>query len=205
MKPMDAHHAGPVPGGYTYTGIPNQKLGIWAFIALDSIFFGALLSTHFFHQYTAAAPINTQNLLDLPLASFSTFVLLACSLQMALTVSSMRKGNLKITRWLLLGAVCFGLLFLGSQVYEALHLVRTKGLTVSSDIFGSTYHILVGTLGAHVWLGVLWLLGWLVFSFTGNMTPGHATDIEVAAHYWHFTNVVWVVIFLTVHLIRFAP
>lgn len=204
--PTDPHHGSyGDQGEYSYTGIPNPKVGIWAFIAMEGIFFGALLSTHFFHQYASANPIDTQNLLDFPLASFSTFVLLACSLQMALAVNSMRGGNLKITRWLLLGAILFGILFLGSQVYETLHLVRTKALTMGSDIFGSTYHVLVGTLGAHVIIGVLWLLGWLVFSFTGNMTPDHWIDVEVAAHYWHFTNLVWVVIFLSVHLIRFAP
>ena len=79
----------------------------------------------------------------------------------------MHKGNLKMTRWMLLGVIIFGLIFLGCQVYEFTHFVYGKNLTLSSHIFGSTFFVLTGTHGVHVSLGVLWLIGWLVYFLVG--------------------------------------
>jgi len=188
---------------YTTTGIPHKKLCMWAFLASDCMFFGTLISTHLVYRKTTTEPINVTEILDIPLTSFSTFILLASSLLMALAVSSMHKANLKMTRWMLFGVIVFGLIFLGCQVYEFTHFVRGYGLTLSSNIFGSTFFVLTGTHGVHVTLGVMWLIGWLIYSFTGKMGPEHAMDIEVAGLYWHFVDIVWVIIFPVVYLAEY--
>jgi heme/copper-type cytochrome/quinol oxidase subunit 3 len=104
---------------------------------------------------------------------------------------------------MLFGVIVFGLIFLGCQVYEFTHFVRGYGLTLSSNIFGSTFFVLTGTHGVHVTLGVMWLIGWLIYSFTGKMGPEHAMDIEVAGLYWHFVDIVWVIIFPVVYLAEY--
>ena len=188
---------------YTSTGIPHKKLCMWAFLASDCMFFGTLISTHLIYRRTSPEPLDVTQILDIPLTSFSTFILLASSLLMALAVSSMHKANLKMTRWMLFGVIVFGLIFLGCQVYEFTHFVRGYGLTLNSHIFGSTFFVLTGTHGVHVTLGVMWLIGWLIYSFTGKMGPEHAMDIEVAGLYWHFVDIVWVIIFPVVYLVEY--
>jgi len=191
------------PKEYTSTCIPNKKLCMWAFLASECMFFGTLLSTHLVYRKTTIDVIDLTDLLDIPLTSFSTFILLASSLLMALGVSAMNKSNLKMTRWMLLGVIIFGLIFLGCQVYEFTHLVQHSGITLNSNIFGSTFYLLVGTYVVHITLGVVWLVGWLVYSFTGKMTPEHAIDIEVAGVYWHFIIIAWVIIFPVVYLTEY--
>jgi heme/copper-type cytochrome/quinol oxidase subunit 3 len=125
------------------------------------------------------------------------------SFLMALTVSASHKKNIKSMRWFLFGTIIFGLIFLGGQVYEFTHFVHEKHLTLSSSVFGSTFYVLTGTHGVHVALGVLWLASWLVFSFTKKFQWVNALDIETAGLYWHFVDIVWIVIFTAVYLVEY--
>ena len=148
---------------------------------------------------------------DIELTSFSTFILLASSLFMALAVSAIHKGNLNSTRWMLFGTIIFGAIFLACQVYEFTHFVHAPGneLTLSSyrgqpHVFGSTFYVLTGTHGTHVAIGVFWLLGWLAYSFTGKMSTADAMDIECCGLYWHFVDIVWIIIFPVIYLMEYA-
>ena len=130
---------------------------------------------------------------------------------MALAVSAIHKGNLKSTRWMLLGTIIFGAIFLACQVYEFTHFVHAPGneLTLSTyrgepHVFGSTFYVLTGTHGTHVAIGVFWLLGWLAYSFTGKMSTVHALDVEICGLYWHFVDIVWIIIFPVVYLMEYA-
>ena len=154
-------HAGTVDHHHdhtTTTGIPNKKLFMWAFLASDCMFFGALISTHVIYRLhptpDGADPIK---LFSIELTSFSTFILLMSSLLMALAVGASQKGKVEATRQMLLGTIFFGLIFLGCQVYEFTHFVHL-GLTLKSDMFGATFYTLTGTHGVHVAIGVLWLV-----------------------------------------------
>ena len=188
---------------YTSSGIPHKKLCMWVFLATECMFFGTLISIHLVYRKTTPDEMDVTGLLDIPLTSFSTFLLLASTLLMVLGVSAMYKSNLKMTRWMLFGVIIFGLIFVGCQVYEFTQFVHHKELTLSSNIFGSTFYLLAGTHAVHATLGVVWLIGWLVYSFTGKMTPEHAIDVEVAGLYWHFVSVVWVIIFPVVYLTEY--
>ena len=193
------------------TGIDNKKLIMWLFLASDCMFFGTLISTHLLYRklypsgFTDAAGNERfiQGLFDIELTSFSTFILLMSSFLMALAVSAMHKGQIESFRRNVLGVILFGLIFLGCQVYEFTHFYQ-RGLTIQNSVFGSTFYVLTGTHGTHVAIGVLWLILLYFYSFTGRLR-GHvgATDVEVAGLYWHFVDIVWILIFTVVYLIEY--
>lgn len=195
----DTHH----PGEDTVTGIPNKKIAMWAFLASDCMFFGTLISTHLIYRKVNPDVVDPKAIFDIELTSFSTFILLMSSLLMAMAVSAIHKHNIKSMQKCLIGVLIFGIIFVGAQVYEFMHFVKHAELTLSSSIFGSTFYVLTGTHGVHVTLGLVWLFGWLVFSFTGKMKPEHALDIEVAGLYWHFVDIVWIIIFPFVYLVEY--
>lgn len=156
------HHHDPS----TSTGIPNKKLLMWAFLASDCMFFGALISTHLIYRlHPPAGGLEPRQIFSPELTSFSTFILLMSSLMMALAVAAIQKGNVKSCRWSLLTTIFFGLIFLGCQVYEFTEFVHVKGMTLSNSLLGSTFYTLTGTHGIHVAIGVLWLALMYVRSF----------------------------------------
>lgn len=200
---------------YSSTGIHPKKVLMWAFLGSDCMFFGTLISTHLIYRKISATVNGTyldiRDVFDIELTSFSTFILLASSLFMALAVSAIHKGNLNSTRWMLFGTIVFGSIFLACQVYEFTHFVYASGheLTLSTyqgqaHVFGSTFYVLTGTHGTHVAIGVFWLLGWLVYSFTGKMSTADAMDVECCGLYWHFVDIVWIIIFPVVYLMEYA-
>jgi cytochrome o ubiquinol oxidase subunit 3 len=194
------HHHDPT----TATGIPNKKVLMWTFLASDCMFFGALLSTHLIYRlHPPPGNPSPRELFDIELTSFSTFILLMSSLMMALAVNAIQRGQLRRCRSSLLTTIVFGLIFLGCQVYEFSHFVHVKDLTLTNCIFGSTFYTLTGTHGIHVLLGVVWLTSLLGYSFTGRLTPREAIDVETAGLYWHFVDIVWIVIFTAVYLLEF--
>ena len=99
------------------------------------------------------------------------------------------------------GAV-FGAFFLWFQGYEFSHFVH-EGLTLLTNLFGSTFFTLTGTHGVHVTIGVLWLLSLLILSYIRPMTAQDALSVEIAGLYWHFVDIVWIVIFTAIYLVEF--
>ncbi|MCR6656192.1 MAG: heme-copper oxidase subunit III [Opitutus sp.] len=194
------HHNDPT----TSTGIPNKKLLMWAFLASDCMFFGTLISTHMIYRlHPPPGNPDPRAVFDIPLTSFSTFILLMSSLMMALAVNAIQKGNVRSMRFSLLTTIFFGLIFLGCQVYEFSHFVHDKGLTISNSILGSTFYTLTGTHGLHVLIGVIWLTAMYFYSFTGRVTEKQAIDVESMGLYWHFVDIVWIVIFTVVYLLEY--
>lgn len=187
----------------TNTGVENKKLAMWAFLASDCMFFGTLISTHLIYRKIYPGVEDVTNIFEIELTSFSSFILLMSSFLMALSVSAAHKRNIKGMRNFLLGTIIFGLIFLGIQAYEFTHFVSEYGLTLSSSVFGSTFYVLTGTHGVHVALGILWLAGWYGISFTKRWKWENALDVEVAGLYWHFVDIVWIVIFTAVYLIEY--
>ena len=183
--------------------IDNKKLIMWVFLGSDCMFFGTLISTHLIYRKLYPESFEPTSLFSLELTSFSTFILLMSSFLMALAVSAMHKGELKSFRNNVIGVVFFGLIFLGCQVYEFAHFVH-EGLTLSTNTFGSTFYMMTGTHGVHVAIGVFWLVCMYFYSHTGKMDAHQiAVDVEVAGLYWHFVDIVWIVIFTVVYLIEF--
>ena len=120
---------------------------------------------------------------------------------MVLALDAVQTGNRRMTRVWLLGVIVLGGLFLGGQVFEFSHFYH-EGLTLQQNLFRATFFVLTGFHGAHVTVGVIWMVTLLVMSLRDNLGPDRGLDVEVAGLYWHFVDVVWIVIFTVVYLIQ---
>jgi cytochrome c oxidase subunit III len=198
----------------TSTGLDSRKLAIWTFIGSECMFFATLISNYlvnterslvgpFPHEpWTDPATGKVfEPIIEIPLVTLGTALLLFSSLFIVLALYGAQKGNRKmLVGWL--GATLFcGIFFVGMQVYEFTHFVH-KGRTLARNMFGASFFVLTGFHGTHVTIGVIWLATMFYLAVRGKMTPKHAIVLEMAALYWHFVDVVWIVIFPVVYLIR---
>jgi heme/copper-type cytochrome/quinol oxidase subunit 3 len=188
----------------TNTGIDNRKLGFWIFLSSEAVFFACLLIAYLvYHGHPGDPGPRPMDVFNIPLTSISTFVLLMSSLSMVIAVNSAQRGKSKeAMRWTLATAL-MGLVFLGGQVYEFSHFV-SEGLTLSSSLFGTTFFVLTGFHGTHVLVGVIWLFSLLYHGKNGGLTVEKAADVEIAGLYWHFVDVVWIVLFTVIYLMEAA-
>jgi len=193
MTHAAAHH--------TSTGLDTRKIAFWTFIGSECLLFGALISTYLVYHGRSLSGPTPHEILNIPLTSISTFVLLMSSLAMVLALAAVSRGDRTWARVWLLSTALLGLGFLGFQAYEFITFVH-EGLTLQVNLFGSTFFVLTGTHGAHVAVGVLWLLTLLVRSLQGKLGPEKAMNVEIAGLYWHFVDVVWIVIFTVVYLLQ---
>jgi heme/copper-type cytochrome/quinol oxidase subunit 3 len=189
---------------YTSTGLDSRKIAFWTFIGSECLLFGSLIATYLVYEGRSIAGPTTHEILQIPLTSVSTFVLLMSSLAMVLGLAGVQEGNRLKARLALGATAALGAVFLGLQVYEFNHFVH-EGLGFTTNLFGSTFFTLTGFHGAHVFVGVLWLTTLLVRSFQGKLGPDKAVVVEIAGLYWHFVDVVWIVIFTVVYLIQTTP
>jgi heme/copper-type cytochrome/quinol oxidase subunit 3 len=148
-----------------------------------------------------------QPILNIPVTSASTFVLLMSSLAMVLAHNAVVNADQpKRTIWnsskfWLATTAVFGIIFLLFQAYEFTSFIH-EGLTIRTNLFGSSFFTLTGFHGAHVTAGVIWLLSLLAIDVRRGLRPGDALMVDLAALYWHFVDVVWIVIFTLVYLIQ---
>jgi heme/copper-type cytochrome/quinol oxidase subunit 3 len=189
----DDHH-------YTSTGLNSWKVGFWTFIGSECLFFGTLLSTYMVYKGAALQGPYPGDVFDIPLTTISTFVLLMSSLAMVLALDGVQRANKKLTLFWLGVVIVFGAIFLGFQYYEFNHFVHV-GLTLEQSVFGSTFFVLTGFHGAHVTVGVIWMISLFVMALRGKLPPEKALNVEIAGLYWHFVDIVWIVIFVLVYLI----
>lgn len=190
-----------VVGHHTSTGLDSRKIGFWTFIGSECLLFGSLISTYLVYKGKSVAGPTPHEILNIPLTSLSTFDLLMSSLAMVLALAAVSRGDKVWARVWLAATATLGLAFLGFQAYEFTTFVH-EGLTLQVNLFGSTFFVLTGTHGAHVFVGVVWLLTLLVRSFQGKLGPEKAMNVEIAGLYWHFVDVVWIVIFTVVYLLQ---
>jgi cytochrome c oxidase subunit 3/cytochrome o ubiquinol oxidase subunit 3 len=183
----------------TSTGLPNVKLGMWVFLASECMLFGALIASYVLYRGASITGPYPSDVFDIPYTSVSSFVLLASSLTMVLAVSAVSRGDEARTRLWLLATAMLGMTFVGGQVYEFTAFVR-EGLTLKTNLFGTTFFVLTGFHGAHVTVGILMLLSLVGMSLTGRL-GNKAMSVEMVGLYWHFVDIVWIVIFTVVYLI----
>jgi cytochrome c oxidase subunit III len=196
---MNAHaHAAHPP---TATGLDTWKLGFWVFIGSETLFFGTFIAAYLIYIPNNLVPPHPPDILDIPLTTLSTFVLLMSSLAMVLALNAVQKENRRgALLWLMMTAG-MGLTFLGFQAYEFTHFYH-EGLTLQSNIFGTTFFILTGFHGAHVSIGVIWLLILWLQTYAGRIRAKDSLKVEIAGLYWHFVDIVWIVIFMLIYLLQ---
>ncbi|MDP8972049.1 MAG: cytochrome c oxidase subunit 3 [Actinomycetota bacterium] len=178
---------------------------MWAFLANDCMFFGALIATYMIYRGRAEAVGNgpfPSELLDIPYTSVSAFVLLMSSLTMVLALAALQKGDLRGSRIWILATALLGSIFLGGQYFEFTEFYH-EGLSLTSNMFGATFFTLTGFHGFHVTLGVIWLLTMFFVSLRGGLKQEDSLDLEITGLYWHFVDIVWIVIFTLVYLIPY--
>ncbi len=195
------HHRNPAhvrqEGGL---GVDHRKLAMWVFLGSECFLFGTLIATYMAYKGRSVVGPHPHEILNLPITTLSTFDLLMSSLLMVLALAAVRRGDRFQSRLWLAGTAFFGLIFLGFQAYEFTSFVH-EGLTLQTNLFGSTFFVLTGFHGGHVTLGVIWLLTLLGLDLRGRLGTPDAVKVEVAGLYWHFVDVVWIVIFTLVYLI----
>jgi heme/copper-type cytochrome/quinol oxidase subunit 3 len=184
----------------TSTGLDNRKLLMWAFLASDCMFFGTLIATYLVYKNRSLDGPLPRETFDVPYTSISAFVLLLSSLTMVLALAAIQRGDERRMRIWLSTTGLLGCVFLGGQFYEFNSFVR-DGLTLSRNLFGSTFFTLTGFHGTHVAIGVFWLGSLVIHSLRGRLHQEHSLMVEIAGLYWHFVDIVWILIFTLVYLI----
>ncbi|HEX2049824.1 MAG TPA: cytochrome c oxidase subunit 3 [Actinomycetota bacterium] len=199
---MSAHEAAPAAAHehHTSTGLDNTKMAMWAFLGSECLFFGSLISTYLLYRNRVLTPPTPHEVYDIPYTSVSSFVLLASSLTMVLALSAIQRGDQRAMRVWLLATAMLGMVFIGGQIYEFTTFVE-EGLNLSTSTFGSSFFVLTGFHGAHVTVGILMLLSLIGMSLAGRLEPDGPRKVELIGLYWHFVDVVWIVIFTVVYLI----
>ena len=191
------HHE---PVENTSTGLNSRKLMMWAFLGSDVMFFGAFIATYLVYRGKSLVGPYPSEVLNIPITSVSTFVLLMSSLAMVLALHYVKVGEKnKGTLWILV-VVVLGAVFMGFQFVEFREFAHL-GLTPRTNIFGTTFFILTGIHGAHVTIGVIWMAFLAYGSHKGSLRPDSSLDLEIAGLYWHFVDIVWIVIFTVIYLI----
>ena len=216
----------------TSTGLNHRKMLMWFFLGSDCLFFGALISTYLVYRGQSLVGPFPKDVFDIPTTSVSTFALLMSSMAMVLAYAAINRGDMRAFRVWLLSTCILGSTFLGFQVFEFFEFANHErvvectadsqveaclqgaheyeedfGLTPRTNLFGTTFFTLIGFHGAHVTVGIIWLLSIWGYSVFGGrkakriLTDREALSVDLAALYWHFVDIVWIVIFAVVYLI----
>ncbi len=193
-----AEHSGHPP---TNTGVSNEKMAMWAFLGSECLLFGALISTFLLYKGRDTSGPKPEDVYDIPFTSVSSFVLLMSSLTMVLALSSIHRRDERRLRVWLLATALLGSTFIAGQIYEFTAFVK-EGLTISTNLFGSSFFVMTGFHGVHVTLGIVMLITLWALSMRGQLPPEKSETVEIAGLYWHFVDIVWIVIFTVVYLIK---
>jgi cytochrome c oxidase subunit 3/cytochrome o ubiquinol oxidase subunit 3 len=210
MDQAAAHAADPAHLD-TSTGLDNRKMAFWTFIGSECLLFGTLIASYMAYKgesisgpcpHPGVLPNGQacEGILNIPLTSFSTFILLMSSVAMVLGLAAVQRGAQKRSAFWLGMTAFLGSIFLGCQVYEFTHFWH-EGLQLGTNLFGSTFFVLTGFHGAHVFVGVIYMITLATLAATGRLGPEKSLNVEIGGLYWHFVDVVWIVIFPLVYLI----
>jgi len=189
-------------GGHpTSLGLSNVKLAMWLFLGSECLLFGGLISTYMLYRNRHSEGVGPDQLWDIPFTSASSFVLLMSSLTMVLAVSAINRKDLRNTKlWMIVTALLGGL-FLAGQIYEFTTFYR-EGLGYTESLFASSFYTLTGFHGVHVAVGIIMLLATMAMIAKNKIAMSKQPEtVEMVGLYWHFVDIVWIIIFTLVYLI----
>lgn len=177
-----------------------RKTAMWVFLGSECIFFGSMISTFLLYRTTTGDGPGAE-LFNVPFTSASSFVLLMSSLTMVLAHHAFERQDTRQGRVWLSATALLGATFLAGQIFEFTEFVHS-GLTLSTSPFGSSFYMLTGFHGAHVAIGVMMLTAMAILSTSGRLHHGRGLNVELVGLYWHFVDIVWIVIFTVVYLLQ---
>ena len=205
---MTAHDmSGPLPGTdehhATSLGLSNEKLAMWTFIGSEALFFGAFISTYLLYVGRTGDGPTPNEIFDIPFTSVSTFILLMSSLGMVLALAAIQANDMRRFRIWVLATALMGSTFLAGQFYEFTVFVA-EGFALPTSPFSSSFFVLTSFHGLHVAVGILMLITLWVLSMMGRLPQQMHTTVEYVGLYWHFVDIVWILIFTVIYLIPAA-
>jgi cytochrome c oxidase subunit III len=174
-------------------------VGMTCLIIAESAIFTIFVVAYLFYLGKSPGGPTPQQVLELPI--LNTICLLSSSVTITFALRSLRNGDTKRFGFWWLGTIALGAYFLIGTAREWRHLIYDKGLTIQTNLFGTTFYSLVGLHASHVVIGLLALLIVMAFTFSHSVKQEHAERVDVLALYWHFVDAVWVVVFTVVYLI----
>ena len=194
----------PMPG----MGVYNLKLGMWVFLLSEVMFFTGLIGAYIILRFAhPEAYTEPGQVLNVPLTAFNTFVLICSSVTMVKAFASIERGDQPGLRYWLLATVFLGAFFLSVQAIEYYKLAEEGFVPVVANyaaeggpLYGMTFYTLTGFHGAHVTVGVLALIFTTVRAFQGSYSPREHGGVEIMGLYWHFVDLVWIILFTIVYL-----
>ncbi len=195
--PLMAH------GSVLKTGILNGKIATWLFLGSEVMFFTGLIGAYIvlrFGQDTWADPTAADYPLNIPLTAANTFLLICSSVTLVWALQSIQEGKRAAGNWGLFLTTLFGAVFVGVQAYEYYALFVHEGMRPDSDIFGSCFYAMTGFHGLHVFLGVVAMAVLTVMGWRGCFGPKKYAPVEFTGLYWHFVDLVWILLFAIVYL-----
>lgn len=185
---------------YQVTDVDNRKMGMWVLIASECFLFGTLITSFLLNKNNIpAGAVPADKVFNIYLTTFSTFVLLMSSVAMVLALDACRKKHLKNFQLWTGMVVVGGAIFLGCQVYEFMHFYN-EGFKFSTSVQASSFYLLTGCHGLHVIVGTLWFATIFATSIAKKEEWFNPVVIETAGLYWHFVDVIWIIIFPVVYL-----
>ncbi len=188
-------------------GISHTKLGMWVFLSSEFLFFGALITNYLLYSSRAGfSGTYPAEIYDIPFTSVSSFVLLMSSLTMVLAHNALSRDDQHGTRTWLFATAALGAVFLGGQVFEFTEFIVEYDMKLSTNPAASAFYLLTGFHGTHVAVGVVMLLSlWGISRRRGSLSHKSGLNLELVGLYWHFVDIIWIVIFTVVYLLSRPP
>jgi cytochrome c oxidase subunit 3/cytochrome o ubiquinol oxidase subunit 3 len=175
------------------------KIGMLCLIIAESAIFIIFVVAYVFYIGKSLSGPTPAQVLKLPIVG--TICLLSSSLTVHFAVSALEKANARLSTLWLAATVLLGSIFLVGTGMEWHELIYHYGLTIQTNLFGTTFYSLVGLHASHVLVGLVMLSLALVFGLTGKLEQRHAHRLDVLSYYWHFVDAVWVVVFTVVYIV----
>ena len=174
-------------------------MGMWVFLCSEIMFFTGLIGSYIVLRFASPTWPHPGNTLNIWLTALNTFILICSSVTMVQALASVRDGDIRKLKLFLSLTLLFGAIFLSIQAYEYRHLLH-KGFNPHASLFGSVFYTTTGFHGFHVFCGVICMAFVTGKAFLGKYTPAHHQGVETIGLYWHFVDLVWIILFTIIYL-----
>jgi heme/copper-type cytochrome/quinol oxidase subunit 3 len=188
-------------GSVLQTQIPNGKIAMWLFLASEVMFFTGLIGAYIILRFGQGQWVDPTKALNVPLTAANTFLLICSSVTLVYALQHVQMGNRGKGNWGLFLTTFFGAVFVGVQAYEYYELYFHHGTTPFVNIFGGCFYVMTAFHGAHVLMGVIAMAALTGMGLKGKFGPNNYAAIENTGLYWHFVDLVWIILFAIVYLI----